>query len=206
MGFTTDYTVATWVGNFDGDSMRQVSGVMGAAPLWQRIMLHLHENHSPSPFPQPQGMVKRPICALSGLKPIVDCEEIVQEYLFIDDCQISNQTFSRDYDTWLAKQPQSASLLNHLQILSPQEGDVFLMNPDGGEKLKLQLGGVTEEPIEWLLNGKTLKKETNDSYFWQMQPGEWTLEVKSGTQSDRISFTVLVSGNQKTRRGFSVSR
>ena len=30
---TTDYTVATWVGNFNGELMKKVSGVMGAAPL-----------------------------------------------------------------------------------------------------------------------------------------------------------------------------
>ncbi|NET37260.1 MAG: penicillin-binding protein 1C, partial [Cyanothece sp. SIO1E1] len=34
VGFTTDYTVATWVGNFNGEPMHQVSGVSGAAPLW----------------------------------------------------------------------------------------------------------------------------------------------------------------------------
>jgi len=33
VGFTSDYTVATWVGNFNGEPMGQVSGVMGAAPL-----------------------------------------------------------------------------------------------------------------------------------------------------------------------------
>jgi penicillin-binding protein 1C len=50
VGFTTDYTVATWVGNFDGEPMRQVSGVTGAAPLWNRIMLHLHEHQEPGAF------------------------------------------------------------------------------------------------------------------------------------------------------------
>jgi penicillin-binding protein 1C len=51
VGFTTDYTVATWVGNFNGEPMRQVSGVTGAAPLWNRIMLHLHEHQEPAGFP-----------------------------------------------------------------------------------------------------------------------------------------------------------
>ncbi|MFN7525624.1 MAG: penicillin-binding protein 1C, partial [Aphanizomenon sp.] len=46
VGFSSDYTVATWVGNFNGEPMRKVSGVTGAAPLWNRIMLHLHE-HQP---------------------------------------------------------------------------------------------------------------------------------------------------------------
>ena len=47
VGFSSDYTVATWVGNFNGEPMRKVSGVTGAAPLWNRIMLHLHEHQPP---------------------------------------------------------------------------------------------------------------------------------------------------------------
>ena len=59
VGFTTDYTVATWVGNFNGEPMKKVSGVMGAAPLWNRIMLHLHENKEPGAFAPPVGLVKQ---------------------------------------------------------------------------------------------------------------------------------------------------
>ena len=66
VGFTNDYTVATWVGNFSGEPMRQISGASGAAPLWQRIMLHLHEQREPEPFPPFAYWRKRPICTISG--------------------------------------------------------------------------------------------------------------------------------------------
>jgi penicillin-binding protein 1C len=81
VGFSQDYTVATWVGNFDGTPMRNVSGVTGAAPLWQRIMLRLHQNREPNRFAPPAGMTRRPICALSGYKPNSACPTVVQEYL-----------------------------------------------------------------------------------------------------------------------------
>ncbi len=42
VGFSQRYTVAVWVGNFEGDSMHDVSGVTGAAPVWQEIMTALH--------------------------------------------------------------------------------------------------------------------------------------------------------------------
>ena len=49
----------TWVGNFDGSPMRGVSGVTGAGPLWNRIMLHLYErNDDPLPFSAPRGFVR----------------------------------------------------------------------------------------------------------------------------------------------------
>uniref|UniRef100_UPI00286E53D8 penicillin-binding protein 1C n=1 Tax=Novosphingobium sp. TaxID=1874826 RepID=UPI00286E53D8 len=42
VGFSDRYTVAVWVGNLEGDSMRSVSGTSGAAPVWRDVMLALH--------------------------------------------------------------------------------------------------------------------------------------------------------------------
>ena len=43
VGFSDRFTVAVWVGNFEGDAMGAgVSGVIGAAPVWRAIMLRLH--------------------------------------------------------------------------------------------------------------------------------------------------------------------
>ncbi|MGL5036019.1 MAG: penicillin-binding transpeptidase domain-containing protein, partial [Microcystaceae cyanobacterium] len=85
VGFSKDYTVAVWVGNFDGQPMRQVSGVTGAAPLWNRIFLKLHENNLPATFQSPENMIEKPICALSGLKPTPACPMVVTEYFWTQD-------------------------------------------------------------------------------------------------------------------------
>jgi penicillin-binding protein 1C len=52
LGFSSRYTVGVWVGNFSGEPMRDVSGVAGAAPIWQDVMEALHE-HEPSEAPSP---------------------------------------------------------------------------------------------------------------------------------------------------------
>ncbi len=44
IGWTSEYTVVVWVGNFNGDPMWNVSGVSGAAPVWRSLMLTLHPN------------------------------------------------------------------------------------------------------------------------------------------------------------------
>ncbi len=74
VGFTKRYTVATWVGNFGGAAMHDVSGVSGAGPLWNRLMLHLHEREEPGPFAQPGGYTKRAICD-------DPCRELEREYV-----------------------------------------------------------------------------------------------------------------------------
>ncbi|MFO1469283.1 MAG: hypothetical protein U1F35_23005 [Steroidobacteraceae bacterium] len=56
VGFSHDYTVAVWVGNFEGDPMHEVSGVTGATPAWHDILVALRRERTsqrPSPPARP---------------------------------------------------------------------------------------------------------------------------------------------------------
>ncbi len=71
IGFTPDVLVATWVGNNDNSPMNPylVSGITGAAPIWNRLMVRVLKG-KPDVWPQqPDGIVSAQICALSGLLP-----------------------------------------------------------------------------------------------------------------------------------------
>ncbi|XGV99858.1 MAG: hypothetical protein ACAF41_13105 [Leptolyngbya sp. BL-A-14] len=228
VGFTRDYTVAVWVGNFDGDPMRQISGVTGAAPLWNRIMLHLHEPQEPDAFPPPQGMIKRPICALSGARPTPACPVVVQEYFAPQDLgEYDRQTdpfyqtvtdskgkqtyrlkLPSEYNEWLAMQPSLPVATDGLRILSPRNGDVFLLEAgaDSAQKLQFKLARPSAQTAEWRLNGQLLSTQTTNSVFWVPKPGTWVLEVKSGDESDRVSFTVQTAESRTTRKGFSIAQ
>jgi penicillin-binding protein 1C len=211
VGFTTDYTVATWVGNFNGEPMRQVSGVTGAAPLWNRIMLHLHEHQEPAAFPSPEGLIQLPVCAISGLKPTPDCTSVVQEYFYPEDknnYETANKfDLPSEYNEWLAKQQRSHLISNNLRIVSPHRGDVFLLYPgqQGQQKLEFKLAGNQSLPVEWWLNGEKLETNSANSLFWYLRPGNWTLEAKSGAMTDKVTFQVESTKIQPTRRGFSIS-
>ncbi|MDZ8083529.1 MAG: penicillin-binding protein 1C [Nostoc sp. DcaGUA01] len=211
VGFTTNYTVATWVGNFNGEPMRQVSGVTGAAPLWNRIMLHLHEHQEPAAFPSPEGLIQLPVCAISGLKPTPDCTSVVQEYFYPEDknnYEAANKfDLPPEYDEWLAKQQRSHLISDNLRILSPHHGDVFLLYPGeaGQQKLEFKLAGNKSASVEWWLNGEKLNTNSANSLFWNLRPGKWTLEARSGEMSDKVSFQVELASIKPTRRGFSIS-
>ena len=228
VGFSTDYTVATWVGNFDGEPMQQVSGIAGAAQLWNRIMLRLHQDNFPRSFSKPEKMVLRPICALSGLKPTPICPSVVQEYFYPEDLpeyENNPDTFYQaipsttkanspqyflnlppEYDRWLASQNRSDSNLPlSLRILSPRDGDRLLLDETDkqGQKLIFQVSASSTETIQWRLNGKILANNS-PSFAWQIRPGNWTLEVKVGEMSDRVSFKVDLAQPKIDRRGFSL--
>jgi penicillin-binding protein 1C len=231
VGYTTDYTVVTWVGNFDGAAMQNVSGVTGAAPLWNRIMLHLHEHHEPKAFPFPLGLVKRPICAISGKKPTPACPTVVQEYFYPEDLmtyQRQADTFFKlvpvssgkspqyqlnlppEYNEWLASKPSVKNASGTLRVLSPHNGDYFVIQKsDQGqhsERLEFKLAGTDGQPVEWRLNGKLLSTTSHASLFWPMQVGQWNLEVKSGSMADRVNFEVQAAKPFAIRQGFSVKK
>jgi penicillin-binding protein 1C len=230
VGFTTDYTVATWVGNFDGSPMQQVSGVMGAAPLWNRIMLHLHEKQEPGAFEPPAGLVQEPICALSGLRPTPACPSVVQEYFYPEDLRAYYSTLDtfyqvvapgkegqspqyrlnlpEEYNEWLAMRSQPSLPSSQFQIISPGNGSVFLLYPTQStatQRLEFKLAATPSQPVEWWLNGQKLATDASNSFFWPLSVGSWTLEAKSGAMSDRIMFEVKLAQNRSTRRGFSIA-
>ena len=71
IGYTPQLLVATWVGNNDDTAMNQqlVSGITGAAPIWNKIITKALEK-KPDIWPkQPDGIVGAQICTISGLLP-----------------------------------------------------------------------------------------------------------------------------------------
>ncbi|MTJ13367.1 penicillin-binding protein 1C [Anabaena sp. UHCC 0187] len=211
VGFSRDYTVATWVGNFNGEPMRQVSGVTGAAPLWNRIMLHLHEHQTPADFPPPEGMVKLPICATTGLKPTPGCTSVVQEYFSLRDKIAYEKStdfhLSPVYDEWLAKQPQLHSNPDNFRIISPRNGDLFLLYPskDGQQKLEFKASKTLNQSVDWWLNGQHLSTQSTNGIFWHLRPGNWQLEARTGKLHDQINFQVKLGNIQPRKQGFSVA-
>ncbi len=68
VGFSRRYTVAVWVGNFEGDAMIGVSGSSGAAPAWTSIMLALHAVPPPG-FALPASVERLPVAFAPAVEP-----------------------------------------------------------------------------------------------------------------------------------------
>jgi len=206
-GFTRDYTVAVWVGNFDGSPMHGISGVTGAAPIWSRIMLHLHERSEPGRFDPPRGYALRPICAQTGMRPGPGCAAIVAEYLDAGDrARASNEAPRAPdglYDLWLVHQPQRASL--GTRILFPRDGDRFVDAPGGtAQVLKFEVGGRTGADLRLALNGRPLAAQGGD-YLWPLRLGSYELVARSRAGRDAVRFDVVPPPNA-TRVGFTIAR
>jgi penicillin-binding protein 1C len=78
IGYTDDYVVGVWIGNFDGSPMHNVSGVTGAGPLFHAIMEYLNPK-PPLPFARPDGIEEVEICPVSGQLCGPDCPDRMTE-------------------------------------------------------------------------------------------------------------------------------
>ena len=82
VGYTPEYTVGVWVGNFEGTPTWGLSGASAAAPILKDIMDILYRRGSPSWFSPPRDVSQRQVCAISGMKPGPYCRYKKKE-LFI---------------------------------------------------------------------------------------------------------------------------
>ncbi len=211
VGFTRDYTVAVWVGNFDGSAMRGVSGVTGAGPLWNHIMLHLYDRHDPPPFADPPGFVKMTICATTGHAPSRGCSATVREWVRAADVsdvrRPRTQPLSSTYDGWLALDPSAGRALP-LRIVTPRDGDVYVLNPTADalqareQRLALRAVGA-HGPVRWSVGGVAVPLDADGTAFWPLRLGTWQIVARSGTQ--RAAIAIHVVPPPHARIGFSRS-
>jgi penicillin-binding protein 1C len=85
VGYTRHYTVAVWVGNFDGGATATLPGSRGAGPILGDLMKYLYPNEAPAPFEPPDTITTRRVCAQSGLLPSPGCREIKIEYFVLNN-------------------------------------------------------------------------------------------------------------------------
>lgn len=173
IGWSDRFTVAVWVGNLEGDSMRAVSGTSGAAPVWRDVMLALHAGSPGKPPAMPDGVEARQI-ALPGTR-----EPPRREYFLTGTAQ-----------TEMAAAPQAA---RRPRITSPVSGSVYALDPDipiDRQRLAVIVSGSVAG-YRLILD----KKALGDADAGQQilpRPGVHmlTLVDPGGRMIDRVRFTV----------------
>jgi penicillin-binding protein 1C len=182
VGWSQRYTVGVWVGNASGASMRDVSGVSGAAPVWHDVMSHLHRTEpSAAPVPPP-GVERRMVTFAGGLEP-------AREEWFVAGTALGRvETAGADHGA-----PARAA---NPAIASPADGTVFALDPDippAVQRVWLQAQGVngqTARQVSWRLDGKPLGR--GGTVAWMPWPGRHRLELldQRGAVVDRVDIEV----------------
>lgn len=145
VGYTPDYTVAVWVGNFNGSATKNLSGSSAAVPIFADIMEWLYPQSGPVWFKQPKGITRVTVCGYSGMKPSPYCAHTLGE-LFITGTEL------RETCTF-----HTANAKRH-ELSAPYAGWLYDKNKTGSAgRFRLagfndDLNTVFQDPLEGMSN------------------------------------------------------
>ncbi len=176
LGYSEDYTVGVWVGNFAGQPMRGVSGVSGAAPLWRQMMLHLHRHQPGHLPPPPPGIVAARVCLASGRLAGANCLAS-QEERFLADHPPAGPCPEHDPATARPTPPR-------LTLVTPAPEAVYALDPDLDSALQvLACAARAQGPVDgasWRVNGQPLASGPEPlTARLPLRPGRHLLEVRA---------------------------
>jgi len=181
---TSAFTVAVWVGNFNGRPMDGVSGVTGAGPLMHRVVMHTAARYEPGALPSPAsaGATAAEVCQLSGLLAADGCPSLTEWFApgtaptARDDWHRGNTvTLPAEFAEWRAQggdamldargdsarhvAPATAGEppVRRFRIASPQDGDRYQVPPGVDARyatIALRAEGADPLSVRWFVDGQ----------------------------------------------------
>jgi penicillin-binding protein 1C len=228
VGYTPEFTVGVWVGNFDNTPMENVSGVSGAGPIFRDIFMRLSETHRLTWFTEPSSIVHAKVDTRTGHRlPSGDtAERFVRDEIFLNanvppEASVSDYEpvtgrayLDAEYAGWLAKGDSWLSDMMCLRpaisgpqpptILAPTEGLVIMLDPDlrdGGSRLMLQSRSVSA--VKW--SSRTLRIDGSGGMdIALLQPGRH--QIVATDESSGLQSTVNIEVVTSRTRSIAASR
>lgn len=201
VGFTPEYTVGVWVGRFSNRPLQRISGAMGAAPVFHRVLERLHKDKPSTWYAVPAGAIRRDFDPLIG--KIVNPEVVklpaertrtewfvgntVPESATAADYTGSHRSIlSLTYASWWRSDANHLSEIASLaelspndapppfRIVSPLPGTVAYLDPDlpkEGSRFSLAIAGSGLEDIRWTSDSLQITRE-GERVWATLQSGE----------------------------------
>jgi penicillin-binding protein 1C len=179
MGYTDKYTVGVWVGNFDGQSMWDVSGVSGAAPVWRDVMDYLNRGQTSRAPKPPAGLLRQQIAYQPAL-------EAARAEWFIAGTESPVIALVQDQH----RAPK---------ILYPGDAAIIALDPDIPDAIqRVFFQAQGGQGLQWKLDGEALGQAAT-SYSWRPTPGKHQLALVDNDNKPIATASFQVrGGNQLT--------
>ena len=155
-GYTPEFTVGVWVGNFDGSPMEQVSGAAGAAPILHDVLNYMHEQNGTTWYAMPTNIVECWIHPITGkrlsqpaslagpnavkdkflatclpsLESPADYEPAISQHPGAVRLGTEYRDWLTSADNWLGNRASLASAQSPLRVLFPPPGTTLYLDPD----------------------------------------------------------------------------
>jgi penicillin-binding protein 1C len=210
------FTGAVWMGNFSGETVVGQTGSSIPAAIARDSLVFLHENYAgPAPrraggadgtaFREPEGYVRRPVCALSGLSPTEACAMSVYEYTDplsppppcgwhrAENGRVT-VSYPADYQSWLLSSGREGELEHsgsELAIVTPRDGSVFFASGGGeNDAIPVEVTGGASDELLVFYDGEERAVRRPFRFFLPLERGRHTLTVRCGAGACELEFTV----------------
>jgi penicillin-binding protein 1C len=203
VGYTPEFTVAVWVGNPDGQPMRGITGVTGAAPVMHEIFLHLRRTAGTTWFTTPPGIRTHAVHPLTGrevsrarpgavLEKFRRAPEPERASDYDDEGAV---LLPPEYFPWLASAQNSlgnlvaASRESHApRIVQPPPGATYFLDPDLPPHTQwIPLRAASGSPVAW--SSESLIIENNRA---QLRAGRHTITARPGPRGEPLTTWIEV--------------
>lgn len=103
IGYTKDYIVGLWLGDFKGSEMINITGGNGAVPILYDLFSMLNKSQKETKWHKPKDIIEREICLISGKLRGEFCKETRLEEFSIfnvpkEECDVHNLYIKRNSD------------------------------------------------------------------------------------------------------------
>ncbi len=209
LGYTPEFTVGVWAGNFEGKPMENISGVTGAGPIFRDIFLYLQQHHTLTWYDEPEGLQRARIDPRNGRRLTAQspAARLSREEVFFGGA-LPQAATSSDYDNagrallapeyskWIAGRDNWLGDLvairragaSPLRIINPVNGLTIRLDPDlpASQRLLLQ---ATPADASW--SSETLKiKREGGQWYADLSPGRHVINAKSGDETQGVTVVV----------------
>ncbi len=208
IGYTPEFTVGVWVGNFDGTPMREVSGVTGAAPIFHAVFERLHRRFSTTWFARPDGIVERAVHPLTGKLVAASRPDAVREVFLrgplpppesAEDYDAAGRIrLGPEYRTWsesaenmLAARVSCPAVEGELSLVSPLPGTVFFIDPDLPSTRRVPLLANNASVAVWESGSLRFDARAGRTYA-VLTEGEHRLAVRDPATGRRVETWIRV--------------
>ena len=176
VGFSDRYTVGVWVGNASGEPMHDVSGVSGAAPVWQAVMNRLHETAISRPPHQPLGIVLQRVRYEPAVEP-------PRREGFLPGTEMS-----------LVALPSIEAA--HPRITGPGNGAILALDPDipAGRQIIRFAARPSRPDLIWQVDNEAASADADGSLHWQPVPGAHTIVLLDEENKPLDETRLVVKG------------
>jgi len=212
IGVNSEYTIGVWIGNPNGDNMKNIIQVGNASTILRDIFLAVQKDWTKGDIEIPAGIVKRTVCPLSGELVTDRCPDAVEEFFGEYNVPVKQCSYHiKENGELKIKYPElfkQWALRNNPEInitikkdrkkwiSFPQNGDFFYISDAismKDQQITFEVMGYRPgESVDFFLDNTLYASIIYpETILWTLQRGEHTLALKSnGKDIDNIKFFV----------------